>query len=307
MKLRDSLHYFLRKCNVNQLSINTIINYEHHLNPYVKFIENLLGDDVEVEDITEEHNLLYLEQIPKDYSKSTIRSRYTYLKIFFKTLFECEIIHKNPVKTIKVPRKQRTIIYAFNRNEIQEILSMFDKSDFIGFRNYVIFSLFFGTGIRRGELIGLMLQDINIELDYIRVMGKGSKERYVPIGETLKKVLTIYLRRRKAFLEQKGYNAIQYVFIARDGKKLTDRGVNCLFHNIRDSKRQWSTRVSPHTLRHTFAKFFLLNGGDVFTLQKILGHNDISTTRVYVDLNDQEVKMQNHKYNPLDNPRWQYY
>ena len=306
MKLRDSLRYFLRKCNVNQLSTKTLQSYEHHLNPYVKFIENLFDEDVQVEDIKELHILDYLEQLPKDYAPITIRGRYIYLKIFFKELVNSNIIKDNPMKNIKLPKKQRRVIHSFNRIEIQELLSMFDKSDFIGFRNYTIISTLFSTGMRRAELLGVLLQDIDLDMNYISVIGKGNKERLIPIGDTLKRVLSTYIKRRKAYLNTKDVNN-QYLFIARNGQRLTDRGINSLFHNIRDSKKQWSTRVSPHTLRHTFAKFFLLNGGDVFTLQKILGHEDISTTRIYVDLNNTEVQMQNSKFNPLDNPRWQYY
>ena len=80
-----------------------------------------------------------------------------------------------------------------------------------------------------------------------------------------------------------------------------------MFRFLRDGKKTWSTRVSAHTFRHTFAKYFLLNGGDLFTLQKILGHEDISITRLYVDLNNSEIQTQNYKYNPLDNNKWQYF
>lgn len=91
------------------------------------------------------------------------------------------------------------------------------------------------------------------------------------------------------------------------GGRLTKGGLGTVFAKLKQSKKQWAHRVSAHTWRHTFAKFFLLNGGDIFSLQKILGHEDIESTRIYIELTKEEIRLQNDKYNPLDNTKWQYY
>lgn len=183
-----------------------------------------------------------------------------------------------------------------------------DTSDFIGFRNYTILSLLLSTGLRRREYLGLTLLDVDFNTGLIHVLGKGDKERFVPIGNTLARILKKYLKRRDEYMSEvlKGHSSA-VLFISKDGNQLTISGSDSIFQELKGKLGMNGKKYSAHTWRHTFAKTFLLNGGDVFTLQKILGHSDITTTKVYINLSDNEMKAQNSKFNPLDNSRWQYY
>lgn len=306
MNLAQSVRYFYQKCNIKKLKLKTIKNYEFHLNPFIKYMTQY--GDIDIRNINEAHILDYLSTMPTNYSHTTIRHRYIYLKIFFNKLCEANLLVLNPMKAIDLPKKHRTIIYSFNREEIHQILTMFDKTDFIGFRNYTIIATLFGTGVRKSELTRITVFDVTMDSDVIKIYGKGDKERFVPISPSLRKILSAYVKRRKKYIEEHGYYyGCDKLFIGRNGRELGIRGIDMLFNQIKNSNTKWSTRVSAHTWRHTFAKLFLLNGGDIFTLQKILGHNDIESTRIYVDLNTTEIRMQNDKFNPLDNTRWQYY
>ena len=112
---------------------------------------------------------------------------------------------------------------------------------------------------------------------------------------------------RNEYITEKSLNQSRFYFITRTGNKINRDNIEWLFIKIKNSYNIQGDRFSAHTFRHTFAKTYLLNGGDIFSLQKILGHEKIETTRQYIDLNETEIKIQNEKYNPLDNTRWQYY
>lgn len=185
------------------------------------------------------------------------------------------------------------------------MLTAYDVDTFIGRRNYTILSLLLATGLRRSEYISLKMYDVDLSNDFIRVIGKGDKERIVPIGKALSLILRKYVKARKEYL--KGYSDTPYFIISKYRKGLSKDGSNSIFSTLRKELKLTGKRFSAHTWRHTFAKAFLLNGGDVFTLQELLGHEDVETTKVYVDLADNDKAVQNNKYNPLDNTKWQYY
>lgn len=227
------------------------------------------------------------------------------LKTFFLFLLRDDYISKNPMATVNPPKIEQKEMRTFTAQEISKLLNAFDKNTFIGFRNYCIFCLFFSTGMRRGEVIELRLADINITNDVIRIAnGKGQKERIAPIGRTLKRSMIQYLRMREEYLSG---DSCEWLFITpRNDRRMTKSCLNILFRKLKKELKMTGEKVSCHTWRHTFAKNFLLNGGDIFSLQKILGHSDIATTKGYLNLNEKEIKMQHAKFNPLDNKDWLY-
>ena len=231
----------------------------------------------------------------------SLKDTYTIIRIFFTYLFDEEYIERNPMKNMKQPKVEKKIMRTFTKQEIEAILKHFDHSDFFGLRNYLIMCLLFSTGMRKSEMLNLKMQDINITVDMIRVMGKGNKERYVPIGRTLRRVILQYINRRTEYLKDIHSD---YLIVSQKKSRLTESGINILFKNLKNNLGWTGERISSHTWRHTFCKTFLLNGGDVFSLQRIVGHSDLRMTRKYVDLNDREIKMQHAKYNPLDNKDW---
>lgn len=306
MKLFDAGKYFLKKCNAKSLSEKTIDGYAYRLKDFTIFL--LSNHITEIEEVKEETIVDYLNHLKqRELSPATITGDFATLRVFFNTLTRDGILYHNPIRSLKKPKVPKIIVRAFNQEEVQELLDIFDKNTFLGYRNYTLFCVLFATGMRLSELLQLQYYDINMSEDYINVFGKGAKERMIPMVHSLKRVLSNYVKKRKAYILEKGLPSTPYLFISRNGQPLQKSGMNMIFSKIKKSKKMWSTRVSTHTWRHTFAKYFLLNGGDLFTLQKILGHEDITTTMIYLDMNIRELIMQNNKFNPLENKRWRYF
>jgi site-specific recombinase XerD len=162
-------------------------------------------------------------------------------------------------------------------------------------RNQTIFMLMLDTGLRMGELINLKMDDIHMNEGLLKVIGKGKKERIVPMGSNAQRALQRYLFR---YRPKPFSTSIDYVFLSQVGKPLTDNSVKLIFSRL--AKRSGVARLHAHLCRHTFATRFLINGGDVFTLQQILGHSTLEMVRHYVNLAANHVAIQHQKFSPLD-------
>jgi integrase/recombinase XerC/integrase/recombinase XerD len=151
------------------------------------------------------------------------------------------------------------------------------------------------TGLRIGELVNLKMEDVHPDEGYLKVLGKGKKERIVPIGNNAQKVLQRYLFR---FRPKSVNPVIQNVFLSQSSNPLTENSMKLMFTRL--SKRSGVCRLHAHLCRHTFATRFLINGGDVFSLQQILGHSTLEMVRHYVNLASSHIAIQHQKYSPLD-------
>lgn len=295
---------FMQRSFAMNLSINTTNSYEVTLRTFRKF----LADQKKLEDLRglqAEDLRAFFIVASETMNGETRQGVYRRLNTFFNFLVKDKKLLENPLSNVEKPKRSKRIIQSFNSSEVSKMLTAYDVDTFIGRRNYTILSLLLATGLRRSEYISLKMYDVDLSNDFIRVIGKGDKERIVPIGKALSLILRKYVKARKEYL--KGYADTPYFIISKYRKGLSKDGSNSIFSTLRKELKLTGKRFSAHTWRHTFAKAFLLNGGDVFTLQELLGHEDVETTKVYVDLADNDKAVQNNKYNPLDNTKWQYY
>jgi len=228
-------------------------------------------------------------------SSSTIHGHVRTLRAFFNWLLRENLTDTNLAAGIKPPKIVKKVISTLSDEEINSILHTFNSNRHSQIRNKVIFMLLLDTGLRIGELISLKLDDIYINDGLIKTMGKGKKERMVPIGNKAQKALQSYLFRYRA---KPAYSDINHVFLSIEGTPLTENSIKLIF--IRLAHDSGVERLHAHLCRHTFATRFLLNGGDVFTLQQILGHSTLEMVRNYVTLASNHIAMQHHKYSPLD-------
>lgn len=234
----------------------------------------------------------------------TVHRYFRTLRTFFLFLYREDYVQKNPMATVKPPKVEKKIMRTFTAQEINKLLNAFNKNEFFGMRNYVIMCMFFSTGIRKMELAALKMADINITNDLLRIQnGKGQKERFVPLGRTMRRVLIQFMKMREEYV---GDEVCLWLFPSRAKKQIGASGLSILFQKVKKELKMTGEKVSAHTWRHTFAKNYLLNGGDIFSLQTILGHANIETTRGYIALNQNELKTQMAKFNPLDNKDWLY-
>lgn len=312
MNFLQATREFKRRCMALNLSSETIGMYDKCLKRLSNTcVKEELGEDntsVMIEDITTSVLRLHFALLLKELQPITVRIHYMCLHSFFTFLFKEGDIKKNCMESVEKPRVPKFELQAFSHAQVDKLLSVFDKSNFTGYRNYCMTCVLFSTGIRRSELVKIKIEDILFDINMMKINGKGSKLRKVPVSDTLHKILIKYLRLRKEHIKEHKLNTSPYLFISSfTGNKLNPETITELYNTIGREENMKDVRVSPHTFRHTFAKFFLLNGGDVFSLQKILGHADITTTKQYVNMNDKDIRIQNDKYNPLENDYWKYY
>ena len=217
------------------------------------------------------------------------------LRAFFSWLLAEGLIETNPTKDLKPPKVSQKVVSTLSDDEIRAILAVFMPMHSSNARNQTIFMLMLDTGLRMGELISLKMDDVHMDEGLLKVMGKGKKERIVPLGSNAQRALQRYLFR---YRPKPLHPGIDNVFLSVLGKPLTENSVKLIFSRL--AKRSGVARLHAHLCRHTFSTKFLINGGDVFTLQQILGHSTLEMVRHYVNLASNHIAIQHQKFSPLD-------
>ena len=303
--IQDSISTFLVYCRVKNLDPKSILFYQTHLNNYVGYLEikrkdfSVLGTSTSVL----REFILYLKNekpqrysIEKGVSEAGINRHIKVLKIFFKFLEKEGIIKTNPTRNIPKLRVEHKKVETFKDFQITQMLEIAkNKGNFSGFRDYLLIHLLYDCGARISELLDLKKQAINLEERVFHVIGKGRKVRDVPFGRNSFEILCQYLK-----MKDDKFGANDKIFLSSNGNALTRRQAAKNIERIGKKAEIQGVRISPHTFRHTFAKSYLLNGGDVFSLKEILGHNDLETVQIYVNMNQKDIVSQYCKYNPGD-------
>ena len=235
----------------------------------------------------------------KPLSQATVQGYVRTLKSFFSWATREEYLAANPMTKIPVPKATTKVTNTFSQEQIAMLIAVYQGSNGSGCRNLTILLLLLDSGIRVSELVGIHLSDIGLAEGTIKItLAKGNKERLVPIGSLVQRTLWKYINHyRPRPLTDK----VTRLFLSEEGLPLTRSGIQQMLR--RSGKRAGiiGVRCSPHTFRHTFAKNYLLNGGDIFSLQKILGHSSLASVRLYLNLFSSDVKKQHQRFSPVDN------
>jgi len=231
-------------------------------------------------------------------SGHTINCYLRSLRIFFSWLVSEDVIDANPFERVRIPRPPRKVIPTFTDSQLQLFLNCIDTRSAEGYRDYTIFLTLLDTGLRVSELCGLKLCNLWLEDGVLKVLGKGNKERLIPIGKQVQRLLWRYISRYRP--EPAGANS-DFLFLTRQGRPLKKDRVESIMAGYGRKAGLKGVRCSPHTLRHTAAVNFLRNGGNVFSLQRLLGHASLEMTRRYCELADTEVKRDHITASPVDN------
>ena len=269
-----------------KLSKNTLLSYQDNLNRFDAFIKGKNINDVKRQDIEK-----YLEFNEAMAEKS--RAHYlTVIRNFYQFLIYEELVKENPCETVRMPKITKKLPSYLTEEEIIKLLS-FPLNTPLDYRNKAMLELLYATGIRVSELINLKISNINLEDDFIRVIGKGSKERLSPISSVCEKYLRLYINEyRNSLLKDKNS---EYLFINTFGNQITRQG---FFKNLKRISREVGIKkeISPHTLRHSYATHLLTNGADLRIIQELLGHSDISTTEIYTHVVNEKIKSEYEKH-----------
>lgn len=274
------------------LSKNTQLAYSNDLDKYKEYLEK--NDIFKVEEIKKEDIFSFLEYLKKKNLKPQSIAHYlTSIKNYHKFLLQNEYLDKDIAKSIERPKLVKKLPNTLTVEEVDKLLDIRTVTPF-DYRNKCMLELLYGTGLRISELLSLTINDIDTINCTIRCIGKGNKERIVPINDYVIKALNSYLEVRPTLLKNK---KTKELFLNSRGEKLSREG---FFKELKKIllKKGLNPNVSPHTLRHSFATHLLEYGADLRVIQEMLGHSDVSTTRIYTHITNQKVAQDYKKYHP---------
>lgn len=282
------------------LSKNTIENYQRDIEKLNLFLENNNINSSPIT-ISFEETQQFIYEIAKLVSPSSQARIISGLRSFFDYLVFEEYRTSNPTDLIEVPKIGRKLPDTLSYEEISNIIECIDLSTPQGERNRTILETIYSCGLRVSEVITLRISDLFFEEGFIRVLGKGNKERYIPIHDEAKKYITIYIDEIRSHIQpKKGFEDI--LFLNRRGKSLSRQMVFLVLKEA-TVKANIKKNISPHTLRHSFATHLLENGADLRAIQQMLGHESITTTEVYLHLDKTYLRQEleeNHPRNKKD-------
>jgi integrase/recombinase XerD len=276
------------------LSKNTLESYGRDVGKFLVFLEE--RGVKSVHEIKYENILDFLSIFKKQgFSDTTTVRTIVSIKQFFKYLLIEKIIKEDPSSQIQTPKMKKSIPGVISLEDVEKILSSPDEKTPEGVRDLAMLELLYATGIRVSELINLKQNEVNFEMGFIIVYGKGSKERIVPMGAEAQEKLKAYMEKsRPALLKQR---ECKELFVTRRGKGMSRQGFWKLIKGYA-LKSNIPKSISPHTLRHSFATHLLERGADLRTIQIMLGHSDISTTQIYTHVENERLKEIHKKYHP---------
>lgn len=301
LPLTAAMEDYLTACRIEGKTAKTLFDYRCKLTRFVEWNGGTLADL----ELTAAREFVAHLQVSKKWidhpgiptsdlclSAQTVAGHVRVMKGFATWLAEEEYLPTNVFSRLAKPKLPGRVIEVLRPDEVKRLLAACDASSANGARDLAVVTLFLDTGLRLSELVGLAIEGVHMKDGWLKVFGKGEKERIVPFGSRATKSLGHYLSFRPEEAETTAF------FVNRDGSAMTGNTVKMMFTRLR--VRANLPRLHPHLLRHTFATSYLMAGGDVFSLQAILGHTTLEMTRRYVNLASSHVAVQHRRFSPMD-------
>ncbi|WP_334332539.1 MULTISPECIES: site-specific tyrosine recombinase XerD [unclassified Companilactobacillus] len=294
-KMIDTIADYARYLRLDRgLSQNTIVSYQQDLLEFSSFLEkkNLSFYPEDHFVVTE----FFVSQDKAKKSKTSQMRMFSSLRRFYQWMELIDKIHANPMNELDAPKKGTHLPVVLSMDEVNSLIESPDVTTPLGIRDRTIFEVMYATGLRVSELVNLSMDDLHLDIPLIKTLGKGDKERLLPIGDTAITWLKKYFVETRQPLVEK-YGQQKEVFLNFRGKKLTRQSI---WRMIKKYIAQVGIKkdVTPHTLRHSFATNLLENGADLRVVQELLGHSDISTTQIYTHVNQTRMKQVYNKSFP---------
>ena len=269
-------------------SENTIVSYQNDLKKALIFFKN------DFNNLTKKDIQNYIRQLSKQESSASVSRSISTLKSLYKFLELNKYAKNNPLTTITKPKTFKKLPKVLSEEEVDKLLDINLKTDF-DYRNKAMLELMYSSGLRVSELINLTVNDIDLINSSVRIFGKGSKERIVPLNDYAIEALNNYISNHRRSLFKHGEN--NYLFLNNHGNKMTRQGFFKTLQKIAKDKGIKS-ELSPHTLRHSFATHLLKHGADLRSIQELLGHSDISTTQIYTHITSEKLQKNYQEFHP---------
>lgn len=290
--LEQNLHKFLNYISVEKgLSRNTVESYERDIKKF-----NLYYNDNGLSDITKKEILQFLSYLNKDgLSPASISRNIVSLRSFYKFLVSEKEIVSDPTENLESPKKWNRLPKTLSYDEIDRLINHNKGNNPSGIRDDAMIELLYACGLRVSELVSLKMNNINLDTGFLITIGKGKKERIVPVGEiALNKIRRYLFSGRANLLKAKRSD---FLFVTWSGTPMTRQG---FWKLIKKYAKEAGIKkaFSPHTLRHSFATHLLDHGADLRAVQMMLGHSDISTTQIYTHVSRERLKKVHNEYHP---------
>jgi len=263
----------------------TIVSYQTDLNQLYVFCKKQLNkqnEEITVDQVTRYILRLWMGELSeKKLTRNTIARKTAAARSFFKYCFKRGYISYNPAQLLILPRREHKIPQTMTVDNIEDMLNLVEMDTPWNIQQKAILELFYGTGIRLSELVNLKIMDIDFRQQQIKIIGKGAKERIVPIGTKATTYLKLHLKnRRKLYSKATDEKDYKYVFLTKRGKKIYPRAVQRMVKYFINMVSE-ITQKSPHVLRHSFATHMLDRGADIRVIKEFLGHANLSATQIY--------------------------
>lgn len=275
--------------NERNYSHYTVLNYVNDINEFNDFLKvNELGTFTTIHQNIPRYYISYLSQ--KGFSPRSIARKISSLRSFYRFLVQQGVVDESVFSEVSTPKLDKSLPKFIYHEDLDQLFASINTNSILGKRDYALLELLYGTGIRVSECCNLKVSDLDFYNDNIIVMGKGNKERYLPIHQNIKNTLKDYLEfSRNKLLAKSQNHQCDILFLNYKGMPLTTRGVREILKNIND-KAATNLKISPHILRHSFATHLLDNGADLKTVQELLGHINLSTTQIYTHVSKEQLK-----------------
>ena len=263
----------------------TVKGYLHDLDVFLEFLYN--NDIKTYKDVDYQLVRLYINCLyDDDMNSKTISRHISALRSFFKYLKNNNIIDNNPLILISNPKLEKKLPHVLNYDDCEKILNAYGLNDYISIRNSLVLEMLYSTGIRVSEICNIKYDDISLSDKSIRILGKGNKERITYFGNKCLELINLYI---KESYNKLNTNNISYFILSNTGKRINERYVRKIVDDA-TIKVNLNYKISPHTLRHTYATHMLNEGADLRSVQQLLGHENLSTTQIYTHLTNEKLR-----------------
>lgn len=292
-QLQDFMHYLTIEKGLAQ---NTLTSYKRDLDSYQKYLQKVL-QITQWKDVTRVQIIQFLSHL-KDEGKSakTLARHIASIRSFHQFLLRERISETDPSVHIESPQTQKSLPKVLSPEETEALLDVPKTDDAYGIRDKAMLELLYATGMRVSELIDLDIDNVHIDMGFVRCIGKGNKERIIPVGKMALLSITTYLESGRPRLVNKK-NRSDALFLNHHGGRLTRQGLWKIIKKLA-KEADIQKPLTPHTLRHSFATHLLMNGADLRSVQEMLGHADISTTQIYTHVTNVRLKDVYSKFHP---------
>ncbi|MDD5432176.1 MAG: site-specific tyrosine recombinase XerD [Candidatus Omnitrophica bacterium] len=293
--MKELIDTFLDYLSVERgLSSNTISSYRQDLNFYLDYIAQLRIDalsKITKNDITN----FMINQKDKGISPNSIARRLAAIRMFHRFLSRERILKADPTDLVDTPKLWKKIPETLSLNEVESLINQPDIRQTQGIRDKAILETLYATGMRVSEAVNLRLDNVNLDVGFLRCIGKGNKERVIPLGKKAVSYIKKYLDESRPKLLKKSQS--DYLFISRLGKNISRQS---FWKMIKRYARQAGIKktMKPHIMRHSFATHLLEHGADLRSVQEMLGHANISTTQIYTHINKERLKSVHKMFHP---------